>query len=420
MDKYLFFAVFSEHEKGGYTITFPDLKACITESDSIEEGIKKAKEALEIHLLEMENDNSKISKPTKPSDIKLKENEFVVPINCNMKTVREETLYGIAYRENDLRKYEHISYQYGRALFYDGVDFTTLVRNFLPMINSKSVDFEKMIFKIKNSAIRSFLFDLFLPGYSFDDNLDFQYMCFLGYTEAFNNVKEEYVCLELYCYDSNIDSYDILQKIIKNNSNDVDEIHDRIHFVKKDLLERYIDANDDNLKVIFIRHGKPDYECCDKSGFVAQGYNLAPLSKEGIKQAEKVSLENSLKNCDLIISSPYTRALQTAAIISKNTGININVETDLHEWLPDKKYEYKTNREFYSKYKDYIKNKGIYPKGEEKSWETTKEIQNRVVNVLKKYTNYKKIIVVCHEEVIKSILNIPKVKYCEIYDYEFN
>ncbi|MDY3908897.1 MAG: phosphoglycerate mutase family protein, partial [Eubacterium sp.] len=47
---------------------------------------------------------------------------------------------------------------------------------------------------------------------------------------------------------------------------------------------------------------------------------MAPLTELGIKQAEEVSLSPLLEGCQVIVSSPYTRALQTAAIISKNTG----------------------------------------------------------------------------------------------------
>lgn len=58
---------------------------------------------------------------------------------------------------------------------------------------------------------------------------------------------------------------------------------------------------------------------------------MAPLTELGIKQAEEVSLSPLLEGCQVIVSSPYTRALQTAAIISKNTGLNIKVEVDIHE-----------------------------------------------------------------------------------------
>lgn len=85
------------------------------------------------------------------------------------------------------------------------------------------------------------------------------------------------------------------------------------------------------MKIVFIRHGEPDKKEVDKRGFIGQGRDMAPLTELGIKQAEEVSLSPLLEGCQVIVSSPYTRALQTAAIISKNTGLNIKVEVDILE-----------------------------------------------------------------------------------------
>lgn len=71
------------------------------------------------------------------------------------------------------------------------------------------------------------------------------------------------------------------------------------------------------MKIIFIRHGEPDKTLVDYRGFIGQGRDMAPLTSTGITQAEEASLNPLLKNCQIIISSPYTRALQTAAVISK-------------------------------------------------------------------------------------------------------
>lgn len=90
MDKYLYFAVFTSCEEGGYTITFPDLGGCITECDDIEEGMNNAKGVLELHLFGMEEDGDDIPAPTDPKDIKISTGEFIVPIKVYMAPVREE------------------------------------------------------------------------------------------------------------------------------------------------------------------------------------------------------------------------------------------------------------------------------------------------------------------------------------------
>lgn len=174
------------------------------------------------------------------------------------------------------------------------------------------------------------------------------------------------------------------------------------------------------MEILFIRHGEPDYQPCDERGFIGHGRALAPLSPEGVLQAEEVSKNPVLTGCEVILSSPYTRALQTAAIISKNTGLSIIVETDLHEWMPDKTFQYKSSAEADELFKDYQNNKGIYPKGQIKKWESVEELIARAVPVLNKYSAYEKIIAVCHGEIIRRFTGESGIEYCKPYRVNFN
>ena len=97
-------------------------------------------------------------------------------------------------------------------------------------------------------------------------------------------------------------------------------------------------------KFYLIRHGEPDYTYGDNHGYIGQGHDLAPLNNEKIEEVVETSKDKRLKTAQIIISSPYTRALQTASIISKETGINIVVEPDIREWQPDLTYQYKRSR----------------------------------------------------------------------------
>lgn len=174
------------------------------------------------------------------------------------------------------------------------------------------------------------------------------------------------------------------------------------------------------MEILFIRHGEPDYQPCDERGFIGQGRALAPLSWEGILQAEEVSRNPALTGCEVILSSPYTRALQTAAVISRNTGLNIIVETDLHEWIPDKTFQNKTSAEADELFQDYRNHKGICPKGQIKKWESVEEMISRTVPVLNKYRTYEKIIAVCHGEVIRRFTGDGKIEYCKPYRVNFS
>ena len=151
-----------------------------------------------------------------------------------------------------------------------------------------------------------------------------------------------------------------------------------------------------------VRHGKTDYS--EKNTGIYQGYgvNLAPLSAKGIKDAEKAADFLKKQKIDLILPSPYTRALQTAAIISRKTRADIVVETDLHEWVADINYKYVDDDTAEKRYKKYTENNGVYPDGKQKKWESRESLKNRMDKVLSKYTDYKKVAVVCHGTIIEA------------------
>jgi len=174
------------------------------------------------------------------------------------------------------------------------------------------------------------------------------------------------------------------------------------------------------MKIIFIRHGKPDYTPCWDRSFIGHGKDLACLTETGISQAEEVSNNPLLSGSELIVSSPYTRALQTAAIISKNTQLNISVELDLHEFLPDKTYQYKGKEESDMLHTDFLDCFGQYPAGETRKWETIEEIKSRVTAVVNKYLMYDKIIVVAHGGVIRRFTGVAEVNFCVPYEVEYN
>jgi broad specificity phosphatase PhoE len=149
---------------------------------------------------------------------------------------------------------------------------------------------------------------------------------------------------------------------------------------------------------------------------------LACLTQEGIKQADEVSRDPLLCGSELILSSPYTRALQTAAIISKNTQLDIIVEIDLHEFLPDKTFQYKGKEESDMLHTDFLDCLGSYPAGETRIWETIEEIKSRVITVIKKYLKLKnnKIIVVAHGGVIRRFTGVAEVNFCTPYIVNFD
>jgi len=176
------------------------------------------------------------------------------------------------------------------------------------------------------------------------------------------------------------------------------------------------------MKIIFIRHGEPDVTPIDERGWIGQGCNFAPLTEKGIQQAIEVSHHPVLDDCQLIVTSPYTRALQTAAIISKNTGLDIRVEIDLHEFIPDKTFRLKGTEENKLLHEEFLQCQGEYPIGETRKWETISEIIHRTKPVLNRYVDqgYEKILIVAHGGVIRRYIGKAEIAHCEVCEVDYN
>ncbi|KAH3756266.1 phosphoglycerate mutase [Pelomyxa schiedti] len=85
--------------------------------------------------------------------------------------------------------------------------------------------------------------------------------------------------------------------------------------------------------IFLCRHGfRVDYE--DLTWVPKATYpHDPPLSDEGIKQAEDLALRLKTENIDVIVSSPFTRALHTAKIIAEILNVKYVVEPALAEFM---------------------------------------------------------------------------------------
>lgn len=109
-----------------------------------------------------------------------------------------------------------------------------------------------------------------------------------------------------------------------------------------------------------IRHGKTDYSERNKKVYQGFGVHLSPLAPEGIQEIQSTAKDQRLRGAGIILSSPYTRAVQTAAILSKELQIDLAIETDLHEWLANKHYVYEDDESAETHYQEFIQFHGGY------------------------------------------------------------
>lgn len=168
------------------------------------------------------------------------------------------------------------------------------------------------------------------------------------------------------------------------------------------------------MDVIFVRHGEPTYEHVGQRGFIGHGRDLAQLTAQGKAQARAAAADPRLQGIALIVSSPYTRALETAAIISRATGAEIAVELDLHEWLPDLKFTYNSGEASEKAAALCAKNGGLCPKGSKAKYEELPAVRKRAERCLEKYRHFGKIIAVTHGVVMKQFGAPEDIPYCGI------
>ncbi len=166
-----------------------------------------------------------------------------------------------------------------------------------------------------------------------------------------------------------------------------------------------------------IRHGETDYSERGTKLYQGMGVNLSPLTERGVRQLEQTALDPRLKGADLILSSPYTRALQSAAILSRRLDLPILVETGLHEWMADKSYRYAGDGEAALYYREFQENAGRYPAGTDRPWESAEIIRERVNAVLRRYADREKVLVVCHGTLMQAVTGRHHPVNGEIMEY---
>ena len=160
------------------------------------------------------------------------------------------------------------------------------------------------------------------------------------------------------------------------------------------------------MKCYLVRHGQADMSEHNTKIYRGFGADLAPLSIEGLRTIEETRRDERLEGADIVLSSPYTRALQSAAMISRVIDAPLAVETDLHEWLPNKDYAEVDDEATYQAYVEYCDNEGRYPQGEDRPWEDVEHLRSRILAVLGKYDHLDKVVVVSHGLAIHALTGV--------------
>jgi predicted RNase H-like HicB family nuclease len=121
-DGYEFPAVLHYNSDGRIGIVFPDLPGCVGQASSDAEAVKKATEALELHLCGMEEDGDPIPQPSRPADVELGPRRRTILVTAPMPLVREDM------ETRATKKTLTIPAWLNRAAEASGVNFSALLQ----------------------------------------------------------------------------------------------------------------------------------------------------------------------------------------------------------------------------------------------------------------------------------------------------
>lgn len=152
-----------------------------------------------------------------------------------------------------------------------------------------------------------------------------------------------------------------------------------------------------------IRHGETDYQIAEDRRLRGAVRDWVPLTERGTTQVELAAEGLRGRSVDLILSSPMTRAVQTAAILSRRLDVDLRIEFDLHEWLPDLAFQYEDSVEAIERGREAAALGGEWPAGESRPWEPYSSLTRRVEAVLRRYAGVGHVLVACHGTVIATL-----------------
>ena len=138
------------------------------------------------------------------------------------------------------------------------------------------------------------------------------------------------------------------------------------------------------MKIIFVRHGEPDYRELEECSYTGFGLDLAPLREE----------------CS------YTGfGLDLAPL---------RVEPLLHEWQV-----YETGIENFEKARTlFLENKGELLPNSPIQYETAEEMKERFLETMIKYRDYQTVLVVAHRMLMRQFVPDEKIDFCQVIECE--
>jgi broad specificity phosphatase PhoE len=170
---------------------------------------------------------------------------------------------------------------------------------------------------------------------------------------------------------------------------------------------------------LLMRHGEPDFSGLHALSVSGWPVDIGPLSASGERQVVEQIPQIEEFAPEVIVSSPVTRALHTAAVILSQVHVPFKVAFPLYDWLPDLRFQRLTMDQLRERSFEYNSLQGEWPQGDVRPWETTSMMRSRVLSVLEKYTQYRRVLVVSHQEPIRCVTGKSGVGLAELVSFDF-
>lgn len=90
MAKYIYPAIFTREDDGGYSVVFPDLESCYTCGDTLEQAMDMAEDCLALVLYGYETDQKEIPAASSIDSFSTSSDEFVSLIKCDTLSYRKQ------------------------------------------------------------------------------------------------------------------------------------------------------------------------------------------------------------------------------------------------------------------------------------------------------------------------------------------
>ena len=161
-------------------------------------------------------------------------------------------------------------------------------------------------------------------------------------------------------------------------------------------------------RFVLVRHGWVDWSEVNDRGWEGPLVDLAPLSPAGTRRVESAVPRLAGLRPELVVSSPLTRALQSASILGDGLGVPLRVEVDLREWVSDTVRGWSASRHR-AALEAFLRYDGRPPQDKAVSWEPLAAVRARVRRALAKYSGMDTVVVVTHNLVIFALtgLDLP-------------